>query len=154
MVDAIYANVSGAQYVAKSNLWVLPCKSEINVAFKFGGVTYPVHPLDTVSQSLSSAPKLGCVGAFQPITFDSGNQLDLILGMGFLRNVYMLNSFGTLVSANASAPYVQLLNLNNDTAAMHKEFVKVRNANGAAARMGVAGSAAAAVAAAATFMLW
>jgi hypothetical protein len=135
--------------------WALPCKSEVNVTFKFQGVSYPVHPLDTVSQSLSAHPKLGCVGAFQPITFDSGNQLDMILGMGFLRNVYMLNSFGKLVNPNATgaaAPYVQLLSLNNDTTAMHNEFNKVRN--GAAARLGTAGTAAVASAVLAAFMLW
>jgi hypothetical protein len=74
--------------------------------------------------------------------------------MGFLRNVYMLNSFGSLVNATAGTPYVQLLSLNNDTTAMHNEFVKVRNANGAASRMGVAGITATAAAVAAAFMLW
>jgi hypothetical protein len=152
LVDAIYKGVEGAQFNAASNVYTLPCNTEIAVTFKFGGVSYPVHPLDTVSRSLS-ASNTTCVGAFQPITFDSHGLLDMILGMGFLRNVYMLNSFGTFVSPNASAPYVQLLSLTNDTAAVHNEFQKIRNG---APHVGMPGTVlvAAAVTLFATVMLW
>jgi hypothetical protein len=128
------------------------CNTEIAVTFKFGGVSYPVHPLDTVSKAIS-ASNTTCVGAFQPIGFDSHGLLDMVLGMGFLRSVYMLNSFGTFVSPNASAPYVQLLSLTTDTAAAHNEFQKIRNG---APRVGMAGTVlvAAAVTLFATVMLW
>lgn len=46
-------------------IWTLPCDYEINIAFKFGGVTYPVHPLD-VSLDLNATDDSGdriCVGA-------------------------------------------------------------------------------------------
>jgi hypothetical protein len=152
MVDAIYQGASGATFDTNNNLYLLPCNTELNVTFKFGGVSYPVHPLDTVTQSILTNKKLGCAGAFQPITFDSDGNLDMILGMGFLRNVYMLNSFGSFVSPSAGAPYVQLLSLNNDTAAMHNEFVKIRN--GANPRISIAGKTAAAVTLFAVLMLW
>jgi hypothetical protein len=156
MVDAIYKKVKGAKFSTPDNAYLLPCNAEVNVTFMFQGVSYPVHPLDTVTKAIATDPSkgevshipviqkrdtrielTGCVGAFQPITFDTGNNLDIILGMGFLRNVYMLNSFGTLVSPNASAPYVQLLSLNNDTTAMHNEFLKVRSAAGRKSAAGV-----------------
>jgi hypothetical protein len=104
----------------------------------------------TLDRTIPNLVFPGCVGAFQPMTFDSGNILDVILGMGFLRNVYMLNSFGTLVRANASAPYVQLLNLNNDTTAMHNEFIKVRSGAG---RTSTAAVAAAVLASVVAFLL-
>jgi hypothetical protein len=128
MVDAIYRQVPGSQFSAKDKLWVLPCDSEINVVFKFGGVSYPVHPLDAVI-SVGGPLDAGCAGSFQPIEFDSGNQLDIILGMAFLKNVYMLNSFGTLATsavASAGAPYTQMLSLTNDTNRAHEEFQEVR----------------------------
>jgi hypothetical protein len=36
MVDAIYANVSGARFDSANFTWMLPCKSEINVTFYIG----------------------------------------------------------------------------------------------------------------------
>jgi hypothetical protein len=91
-------------------------------------VSYPVHPLDAVI-SVGGPLDAGCAGSFQPIEFDSGNQLDIILGMAFLKNVYMLNSFGTLATsavASAGAPYTQMLSLTNDTNRAHEEFQEVR----------------------------
>jgi hypothetical protein len=152
MVDAIYAHVPGATYNATSNLYTLPCTAELNVTFKFGGVSYPVHPLDTVGLGLLATPPVkGCIGAFQPMTANLTGVVDVILGMSFLRNVYMLNSFGAFARVGASAPYTQLLSLNNDTAAMHSEFVKVRTS--AAVRAGATGAAAAAMALAAALLL-
>jgi hypothetical protein len=131
MVDAIYANATGATFDDKNGVYVVPCDAEINVTFVFGGVQYPVHALDTVSP-LGGPLSEGCAGTFQPITFDSGGQLDMILGMAFLRNVYMLNAFGIMALAekNQSAqPYVQLLSTTNDSALAHSEFVSARITN-------------------------
>jgi hypothetical protein len=36
MVQAIYADVPGAQFRSDDNVWSLPCDSEINVVFYFG----------------------------------------------------------------------------------------------------------------------
>jgi hypothetical protein len=47
--DAIYSSISGAQYVninGVGNIWQIPCDQEINLSFKFGGVVFPIHPLD------------------------------------------------------------------------------------------------------------
>jgi hypothetical protein len=63
-----------------------------------GGQAYPVHPLDTVANLGDTNSSDACVGLvccslcvqrsmssqhfqFQPITFDSENNLDMILGM-------------------------------------------------------------------------
>jgi hypothetical protein len=157
MVDAIYSGVSGAEYDTQHNLWTIPCKSEINVAFKFAGVTIPVHPLDTViTLGVKVGPNDKCVGSFQPITFDSDNQLDMILGMAFLRNVYMLNSFGSLAEGNSTtdAPYIQLLSLTNDTNRAHTEFTTVRLKNGAMPRFGGAGVFVSVAALIAAFAMW
>lgn len=51
VAEALYANVPGAQLVTVASLdgqvWQLPCDKEVNVTFKFAGVSYPMHPLDT-----------------------------------------------------------------------------------------------------------
>jgi hypothetical protein len=146
MVDAIYAKAKGATFDSKNNIYVVPCDTEINITFTFGGIAYPVHPLDAVSPaggqisdgyvSRRIEARVGvlidrpsCIGMFQPITFDSQGQLDMILGMAFLRNVYMLNSFGLMAVAagfGAPAPYVQMLSVTNDSARTHAEFVNAR----------------------------
>jgi hypothetical protein len=51
VADAIYGDAPDADFVKSSDLgavWTVPCDVEINIAFKFGGITYPIHPLDTV----------------------------------------------------------------------------------------------------------
>lgn len=53
----------------------------------------------------------------------------MVLGMAFLRNVYVLQSYGDFVdgnTTNTADPYVQLLSTTNNTALTHKEFVDVR----------------------------
>jgi hypothetical protein len=47
--DAIYGRVQGAEYSTKYGWWLIPCAQELNISFVFGGVTFPVHPLDTSS---------------------------------------------------------------------------------------------------------
>jgi len=51
----------------------------------------------------------------------------MILGMAFLRNTYTLIDFGNLVKGGSSSnnPYVQLLSLTDETAAVN-DFIKVR----------------------------
>ena len=90
MANAIYSRVPGASFVnepaASGNVWTLPCDVELNVTFKFGGVSYPVNPLDTNLGALNIKDSNGnevCVGAFQPITTASSSTFDMILGMAF-----------------------------------------------------------------------
>jgi len=51
VAKAFYESVPGAELVNIAQLdgpiWQIPCDYEINVTFKFGGVSYPINPLDT-----------------------------------------------------------------------------------------------------------
>jgi len=47
--DAIYGRVQGAEWSAANGAWLVPCGQLINVTFNFGGVSYPIHPLDVSS---------------------------------------------------------------------------------------------------------
>lgn len=133
MADAFYGRVPGAtlqNFTGVGNIYVVPCDVELNVSFKFGNVSYPIHALDTVDDDLNRRDELGnpiCMGAFQPILQESSNY-DAIFGMNFLRNVYMLINFGDFVDGSNSKtadPYIQLLT-TTDIADSHHDFVIVR----------------------------
>ena len=88
VADAIYGRVQGAEWNADNEVWTIPCDQMLNISFKFGGVDFPIHPLDTSSSDfglINSEGKSVCVGTFQPITsaFSLLGEYDLILGMGF-----------------------------------------------------------------------
>ncbi|KAJ7029306.1 aspartic peptidase A1 [Mycena alexandri] len=124
MSDAIYGRVQGAVYDSTNEWWTVPL---------FGGVAFPIHPLDVVDDNFKILDKNGnpvCIGAFQPITsaFSLFGNFDMIMGMTFLRNAYALMDFGDWVdgaSVDTGDPYIQLLPLTDATAA-HADFVKVR----------------------------
>jgi hypothetical protein len=65
--NAIYSGVPGASLESVEGLgqiWFIPCDAEINITFKIGGQTYPVHPLDTNSDdALTNPDGQNCVGA-------------------------------------------------------------------------------------------
>jgi hypothetical protein len=131
--DAIYGRVRGAEYSTTNQLWLVPCDQMLNISFNFGGVNFPIHPLDTISSDFDMTDSNGntiCVGTFQPITtaFSLLGSYDLILGMSFLRNAYALIDYGDFIygtSNDQGDPYVQLLPLTNVNDA-HSDFVKVR----------------------------
>ncbi|KAI0775709.1 acid protease [Trametes elegans] len=135
IANAIYARVPGARFTTVANapgrLWTLPCSTELNVTFTFANISFPIHPLDTVTSAFHGPPDADgnptCVGAFQPlITQQQG--FDIILGMSFLRNAYMLINFGDFVDGAPSKvgdPYIQLLPLT-EPAEAHNDFVQVR----------------------------
>ncbi|KAI0647783.1 acid protease [Trametes meyenii] len=135
VAEAFYKDVPGASLVSRSDLngqiWQLPCDKEVNVTFKFSGVKYPIHPLDTnldLNLTDSSGNRV-CVGAFQPLTAQDGATYDVIFGMAFLRNAYTYINFGDFVDGSSSStadPYVQMLSTTNDTAESHSDFIKVR----------------------------
>ena len=104
VASAIYSGIPGASLQSVQGLgsiWVIPCDAEINVAFKFGGQTYPVHPLDTNSDdALANPDGRVCLGAvcpfggtcmhclnypfqFQPISSGASPYYDMILGTSF-----------------------------------------------------------------------
>ncbi|KAH0831986.1 aspartic peptidase domain-containing protein [Lanmaoa asiatica] len=130
--DAIYGRVQGAEWSTSSQAWLVPCGQLINVTLNFGGISYPVHPLDVSSTDFGVTFSNGnpaCLGTFQPISsaFSLLGEYDMILGMAFLRNIYTLINFGNLVRGGSSSnnPYIQLLSLTDETAAVN-DFVKVR----------------------------
>ena len=69
VADAIYGSYQHAEIITlegprPSQLWTLPCISEVHIAFKFGGKTFPVHPLDAVMepQDLGGEPFKNSLG--------------------------------------------------------------------------------------------
>ncbi|KAI0070498.1 aspartic peptidase A1 [Panus rudis PR-1116 ss-1] len=132
MSDAIYGRVQGAVYNEDQGVWTVPCDQLINLSFKFGGVEYPVHPLDVSSSDFNMLDATGnpvCVGTFQPITsaFSLLGEYDIILGMGFMRNTYTLMDYGNWLKDGKTRddPYIQLLSLTDKNAAK-QDFFKVR----------------------------
>lgn len=64
--DAIYGRVQGAEYDVKNQYWTIPCGQYLNISFNFGGLNYPIHPLDTVDNSFQITNPSGipaCLGA-------------------------------------------------------------------------------------------
>lgn len=136
VAQAFYESVPGAKLVNVDTLggptWEIPCDYEINITLKFGGVSFPVNPLDA-SMNLSAAGVSGstCYGGFQPNENAKSPLYDMIFGMAFLRNVYMLINFGDFVdnTTNTRAdPYIQLLSVSNNSAQIHSDFVSLRGA--------------------------
>ncbi|THV05271.1 acid protease [Dendrothele bispora CBS 962.96] len=146
VADAIYGRIPGAEFIEDGstlhpelagfvNFWRIPCEYEVNVSFVFAGQEYPVSPLDlnADTQLPDINAKRICIAFFQQIADNiAGNPefgaLDMILGMGFLRNTYSLFNFGDFVDGspdNVADPYIQLLS-TVDKAKMHREFVVAR----------------------------
>jgi hypothetical protein len=66
-VNAIYSGAKGAklQDIAGFNgeTWVVDCDAELNVSFKIGGSTYPIHPLDVTRSQTDENGKTFCYGS-------------------------------------------------------------------------------------------
>ncbi|KAF8476620.1 acid protease [Russula ochroleuca] len=146
--DAIYSRIPGAEFVnvtATGPVWTMPCNVEVNITMLFGNISIPIHPLDT-SFSLNASSGQICVGGvriismgsrhmvhgltlfqFQPITTGASPDFDMILGMAFLRNAYLLINYGDFVDGTTTKapPYVQLFSVT-DPATAHQDFVQTR----------------------------
>ncbi|KAG2155770.1 aspartic peptidase domain-containing protein [Suillus bovinus] len=135
VAEALYGNVPGASltYMAGvGDIWALPCDQELNATFLFAGIKFPIHPLD-LSFDVGNNQ---CVGAFQPFSYDDTVDgmvtYDMVLGMAFLRNAYLLIDFGSFVDGappGTNAPYIQLLPITNASDAS-VDFAQVRLGNG------------------------
>ncbi|KAG8881980.1 hypothetical protein FRB97_008848 [Tulasnella sp. 331] len=141
MSDAIYGNVEGAvwndTFVTPGGSWLVPCAHELNLTFVFGGQKIFVHPFDvSVTGAEIGNPEPDpvngqpmCIGLFQPALPGSQDpSIDMILGMGFLRNSYILFDFGDTIlgsSTDQIAPFIQMLSITDPVAA-HNDFVNVR----------------------------
>jgi len=144
VAEAMFRDVPGAALAnttlraVPDQFWSIPCNAQLNVSFTFGGVEYPIHPLDLNSDTISvwrPATNYTCYGAFLPqpgtIGYSYGN-VDMTLGSAFLRNVYTLLHYGNdsnAAPAVNTAPYVQLLS-TTDPATAASEFVAARQNNG------------------------
>ena len=66
VVNAIYSDAKGAQLIpdpsTDGKLWVVDCEAEINVTFKIGGQSYPIHPLDVTREDTDSNGESFCFG--------------------------------------------------------------------------------------------
>jgi hypothetical protein len=89
----MYASLPGARLTNVTllgEMWSVPCTTEVNVSLSFGGVRYPVHPLD-ISAPLAlltgDPSQEGCVGLWRSIdkapTNLLVNALDMIFGAAF-----------------------------------------------------------------------
>jgi len=145
VAEAIYRTVPGAALsnttmpAVPDQFWSIPCNAQLNVSFVFGGVEYPIHPLDLNFDSLSAyrtASNDTCYGGFFPLPTPviqySFGEVDMILGNAFLRNVYTLLNYGNSSKATPavnSPPYIQLLS-TTDPATAASEFAAARQNNG------------------------
>ncbi len=64
---AIYGRVPGSllNTTGNSSYWSIPCSYELNISFVFGGVKYPIHPLDLTlpfDQNLDTLANNTCMG--------------------------------------------------------------------------------------------
>jgi hypothetical protein len=100
----------------------------------------PIHPLDVTTESISNPSSSSCVGLIQTDggELDTFTDVDIILGVAFLRNVYTVMAYDV---PNASGqfppngndstetnPRIGLLSLTNATQAL-QEFNNVRVLN-------------------------
>lgn len=116
---AIYGDVPGAQLYSSSGIYVLPCDTKINVSFVFGGVEYPVHPIDTIAATSDGAGGVICFSGF-PFSDGFSNSEDFLIGDSFLRNVYSLYDYGSFLN-ESTTPFIQLLSTTDKDAA-YAEF--------------------------------
>ncbi|KAG2362942.1 hypothetical protein BDR07DRAFT_1405544, partial [Suillus spraguei] len=104
-------------------IWTLPCDQELNATFLFAGIEFPIHPLDLNFDYGNNQ----CVGAFQPFSYDDTEDgmvmYDMVLGMAFLRNAYLLIDFGSFVDGAPSGTNALTYNCCQD-------FARVRLNNG------------------------
>jgi hypothetical protein len=74
-VDAIYSGAKGAQLLNVSALggdvYIVDCTAEINVTFKVGGQSYPVHPLDVTRETVDSNGDKICYGTVRVASLQS-----------------------------------------------------------------------------------
>jgi len=78
--DAIYGRVRGAEFNTKDQLWLVPCDQMLNISFNFGGVNFPIHPLDTVSSDFDMTDSNGntvCVGTVSVSLVKSQTQTNI-----------------------------------------------------------------------------
>ncbi|KAG8884406.1 hypothetical protein FRB98_002416 [Tulasnella sp. 332] len=137
LATAIYSAVPGAIWNASLSIWTIPCTHEFNLTFVFGGQKIYIHPFDLSApgpavgiQQLDSVNGVAmCCGLFQPIQPGGESPFfDMLFGMAFLRNVYILYDYGDRIVGNAKDPvsmFIKMLSITDPVEA-HNDFVNVR----------------------------
>ncbi|KAH9915321.1 aspartic peptidase domain-containing protein [Fomitopsis serialis] len=110
VIDFMYKDISGAKWSEEDNTYKLPCQSKVNISLVFGGIAYPIHPIDAVLPDIGDNGVVTCMAAFEAA--DDGLML---LGDTFMRNVYTLFNFGdTLTQREGDEPaHIQLLSITD-----------------------------------------
>ncbi|KAK2466208.1 hypothetical protein APHAL10511_001850 [Amanita phalloides] len=112
VVNAIYGNVTGAEFNSQLGKWVVPCSHEIDMALQIGGQVFPLHPLDVTPSIPGDDTK--CFGSFIPGSFSTAaGEFDYLIGDNFLRSVYAIYDFGDFKSSGGAMgnPYMKMLSL-------------------------------------------
>ena len=109
----------------------IPCKTPITVSMTIGQIRLPLHPID-MSQPPSNDPSsTSCIGTIQANPSVDQGKLpgDVILGVPFLRNVYVVHDLGS-VDGTSRAPRFGVASLTNATlAATEFQNMRVKNLN-------------------------
>ena len=109
----------------------IPCKTPITVSITIGQLRLPLHPIDMSQPPANDPSSTSCVGTIQADpSIDQGKLPgDIILGVPFLRNVYVVHDLGSGDGTNR-APRFGIASLTNATlAATEFQNVRVRNLN-------------------------
>jgi len=109
----------------------VPCRTPITVSITIGQIRLPLHPID-MSQPPSNDPSsTSCVGTIQANpSIDQGKLPgDIILGVPFLRNVYVVHDLGS-EDGTSRRPRFGFASLTNATlAATEFQNMRVKNLN-------------------------
>ncbi|TFY78732.1 hypothetical protein EWM64_g5280 [Hericium alpestre] len=84
--------MEGAFFSESIGGWIVPCNGTADLRFKYGDQKVPIHPLDLNSfiPANDTDPTV-CYGSFVANNFGADfTGFDMLLGDGFLRNVYSL----------------------------------------------------------------
>ncbi|KAI0672319.1 aspartic peptidase domain-containing protein [Trametes maxima] len=95
---AIYSPVPGS-YLMDDGSWSVPCNTKMDISVTFGGVSYPIHPIDMTEVYDIRDGKALCRSLIQP---NSDPQISFLIGLNILRNMNILHKY-------SERPYVQLL---------------------------------------------
>ncbi|KAH9016601.1 hypothetical protein EDB85DRAFT_1898042, partial [Lactarius pseudohatsudake] len=134
VAHAMYSGAKGAKLKNlqsySGDIWVIDCDAEVNVTFLIGGQSYHVHPSTQIGKVRTTMEMIlfRSSSKFQPLIAGAEDSTyDMILGMAWLTNVYLLIDYGDFVdgTTNTDSPYIQLLPMT-DPAAAHAEFVATR----------------------------
>ncbi|KAH9916027.1 aspartic peptidase domain-containing protein [Fomitopsis serialis] len=101
---------------------VVDCNTQINISFVFGGIEFPIHPIDAIQPvALDDNGTVICSGSFGRLEGLPDGLL--LLGDTFLRNAYTLYNLN-IGNSSPVGPYVQMLS-TTDAEAAATEFAQL-----------------------------